>query len=174
MTDRGYNLTITDTLPVGLTYVSADPAPTNVARQADGATALSWDNIADLEANESLSVNIVATLASTVTVASDLINRAGARVNTMPDNSGAWVTAFSELSTRPQAIDIEASIIQSTADEQATGAGEYARAPGRTAGADWPFQVRVSVRNNNVGATSNVVARVTLPPGLAYLGEVAF
>lgn len=174
VTDRGYNLTITDTLPVGLTYVSADPAPTNVARQADGATALTWDNIADLEANESLSVNIVATLASTVTVASDLVNRAGAQVNKMPDNSGAWVTAFSELSTRPQAIDIETSIIQSTAEEQATGAGEYAAAPGQKAGADWPFQVRVSVRNNNVGATNNVVARITLPPGIAYLGDVAF
>lgn len=174
VTDRGYNLTITDTLPVGLTYVSADPAPTNVARQADGATALTWDNIADLEANESLSVNIVATLASTVTVASDLVNRAGAQVNKMPDNSGAWVTAFSELSTRPQAIDIETSIIQSTVEEQATGAGEYAAAPGQKAGADWPFQVRVSVRNNNVGATNNVVARITLPPGIAYLGDVAF
>ena len=174
VTDRGYNLTITDTLPAGLTYVSADPTPTNVARQADGATALIWDNIADLEATESLSVNIVATLASTVTVASDLVNRAGAQVNKMPDNSGAWVTALSELSTRPQAIDIETSIIQSTAEEQATGAGEYAAAPGQKADADWPFQVRVSVRNNNVGATSNVVARITLPPGVAYLGDVAF
>ncbi len=172
VTDRGYNLTITDTLPVGLTYVSADPAPTNVTRQADGATALTWDNIADLEAGESLSINIIASLANTVTVANDMVNRAGAKVNTMPDNSGAWVTAFSELSTRPQAIDIEASILQSTADEQATGAGEYATAPGQKAGADWPFQVRVTVRNNNVGATSNVVARVTLPAGLAYLGNV--
>ena len=174
VTDRGYNLTITDTLPVGLTYMSADPAPTNVARQPDGTTALAWDNIADLEANESLGISIVATLANTVTVATDMVNRAGAKVNTMPDNSGAWVTAFSELSTRPQAIDIETSIIQSTAEEQAMGAGEYANAPGRGAGADWPFQVRVSVRNNNVGATSNVVARVTLPAGVAYLGNVAF
>jgi|GEM_PF-2401696 len=174
VTDRGYNLTITDTLPVGLTYVSADPAPTNVARQSDGATTLTWDNIADLEANESLDIGIVATLASTVTVADDLVNRAGVKVNTMPDNSGAWVTAFSELSTRPQAIDIETSIIQSTAEEQAMGAGEYASAPGRGAGADWPFLVRVSVRNNNVGTTNNVVARITLPPGVAYLGNVGF
>jgi uncharacterized repeat protein (TIGR01451 family) len=59
VTDRGYNLTITDTLPVGLTYVSADPAPTNVTRQPDGTTALTWDNIADLEANENLGISIV-------------------------------------------------------------------------------------------------------------------
>jgi uncharacterized repeat protein (TIGR01451 family) len=171
VTDRGYNLTITDTLPVGLTYMSADPAPTNVARQPDGTTALAWDNIADLEANESLGISIVATLANTVTVATDMVNRAGAKVNTMPDNSGAWVTAFSELSTRPQAIDIETSIIQSTAEEQAMGAGEYANAPGRGAGADWPFQARVSIRNNNVGTTNGVVARVTLPRRRGLSGQ---
>ena len=46
--DRGYNLTISDTLPSGLTYVSATPAPTLVSPQANGTTLLMWDNIADL------------------------------------------------------------------------------------------------------------------------------
>lgn len=172
--DRGYNLTITDTLPVGLTFVSANPTPTNVAAQPDGTTLLTWDNIVDLEAGEHLEVSLVASLAPTVRVGNELVNRVGARVNRMPDNSGAWVEAFHEITVRPQAIDIEAEILQSTRDEQATGAGEYAGAPGTKAGADWPFQMRIIIRNNNTGSTNNVQARVTLPAGLAYLGNVAF
>jgi LruC domain-containing protein/uncharacterized repeat protein (TIGR01451 family) len=174
VTDRGYNLTITDTLPVGFTYVSANPTPTNVSAQADGATLLTWDNIADLEAGERLTVDIVAALAPTVKVVDELVNRAGAKINRMPDNSGAWIEQTAQLAVRPQAIDIETTIQQSTADEQATGAGEYAASPGGKPGADWPFQVKVVVRNNNVGPTNNVAARITLPAGIAYLGNVVF
>ena len=174
VTDRAYNVTITDTLPIGLVFVSAQPAPTSIVSQADGTTALTWDNIADLEAQESLQVAIVASLQNTLTTADTFVNQAGVRANSMPDNSGNPVQAVSQLAAQLQAIDIEATIVQSTADEQATGAGEYASAPGRGPGADWPFTVRATVRNNNVGPTSAVVARVSLPAGIAYLGNVAF
>lgn len=174
VTDRGYNLTITDTLPVGLTYISASPTPTSVTTQPDGAALLAWDNIADLEAGESLNVDIVAALSPTVKVVDELVNRAGAKVNRMPDNSSVWVEQFTQLSTRPQAIDIETTIQQSTVDEQVTGAGEYAASPGARVGADWPFQVKATLRNNNVGPTDTVVAKITLPPGIAYLGNVVF
>ena len=174
VTDRAYNLTITDTLPIGLVFVSAQPAPTSIVSQADGTTALTWDNIADLEAQESLQIAIVASLQNTLTTADTFVNQAGVRANSMPDNSGNPVQATSQLAAQLQAIDIEATIVQSTADEQAMGAGEYASAPGRGPGADWVFTVRATVRNNNVGPTSNVVARVTLPAGIAYLGGVVF
>ena len=36
--DRGYNLTISDTLPLGLRYASAEPALSLVAPQANGTT----------------------------------------------------------------------------------------------------------------------------------------
>ena len=172
--DRGYNLTISDTLPAGLTYVSASPIPTIASVQADGSTQLIWDNVVDLEAGESFEVSMVAALSSGLTVANQFTNNAVARVNTAPDNSGVWKEVTGQLAGRPQAIDIEMAAVQSTALEQASGAGEYATQIGRQPGADWAYQYAVTLRNNNVGPTQNVVARIMLPPGVAYLGGVTF
>ena len=85
--------------------------------------------------------------------------------NDAPDNSGVWITDSETLLHSPQAIDIEMSVNQSTADEQATGAGEYDGNP------DWPYSYNVSVRNNDVGSTDDVTATITLPPGVAYMGN---
>ncbi|MFN8469217.1 MAG: hypothetical protein U0X20_26920, partial [Caldilineaceae bacterium] len=174
VTDRGYNLTISNTLPSGLTYLSASPSPTAATVQADGTTQLVWDNVVDLEAGESFEVSMVAALSSGLTVANQFSNNAVARVNTAPDNSGVWKEASGQLAGRPQAIDIEMAAVQSTALEQATGAGEYDAQVGRQPGADWIYQYAVTLRNNNVGPTQNVVARIMLPPGVAYLGAVIF
>jgi len=174
VTDKGYNLTISNTLPAGLTYQTANPTPTAVTVQIDGTTQLMWDNIADLEVNEEFEVSITAALKPTLIVSDRFINNVTGLVNTAPDNSGAWVQATSQLAAQPQAIDIEMNALQSTADEQATGAGEYPAIPGRQAGPDWPYQYRITVRNNNVGPSQNVLAKVSLPAGVAYLGNVAF
>lgn len=171
--DRGYNLTISDTLPSGLTYMAATPAPTLVAPQPNGTTLIFWDNVADLEAGEALAVQLSATLGTSLTVATPFVNTAAAQVNAAPDNSGSWQKITSQLTARPQAIDIDVIALQSSAAEQASGAGEYgARAPGARPGADWPYQYRVTIRNNNVGASANAVASITLPPGVAYGGNV--
>jgi LruC domain-containing protein/uncharacterized repeat protein (TIGR01451 family) len=171
ITDRGYNLTITDTLPVGVSYSSASPTPSLIAPQSNGTTLLYWDNIADLEAGEALTLNVVASLGSSLTVADSVANSVGAKFNAAPDNSGAWVSASSQVSARPQAVDIKMIALQSTAVGQAGGAGEYGVvAPGARVGADWPFQYRVTVKNNKVGSSTNVIATATLPPGVAYLG----
>ncbi len=171
--DRGYNLTVSDTLPSSLAYTSASPTPSAVRKQSDGSTLLIWDNVADLEAGEHIDFAVNATLAQTLTVNSAFTNTASAQFNSAPDNSGAWSTALVHEVSTPQAIDIEASVLQSTAGSQATGAGEYnSIAPGRGAGADWAYTYRVTVQNNNVASTTNVMAYATLPAGAAYLGNV--
>jgi LruC domain-containing protein/uncharacterized repeat protein (TIGR01451 family) len=170
--DRGYNLTISDTLPVGLSYAGATPAPTLVSPQTNGTTIVSWDNIADLEAGEALTVQLGATLSSSLTPASALSNLATAKINTAPDISGAWLSQSGQITARPQAIDINLAALPSTAAEQASGAGEYgAAAADARAGADWPYQYRVTVKNNALGSSANAVATITLPPGVAYLGS---
>ena len=171
VTDKGYNLTITDTLPSGLSFASADPPPSLVAVQADGTTRVVWDNLADVEVHEALEIALTTTLSGGLTVADTRLNQVSAQVNTAPDNSGPWVATTSSLSWKPQAVDLDLVAVPSTRVAQATGAGELTGAPGARAGADWPFTYRVTVRNNNVGASSAVVARVTLPPGVAYLGS---
>ncbi len=168
--DRAYNLTVTNTLPIGLTYVSADPAPTLVSKAADGTTRITWDNVADLEPHESLGFNVIGNLSPTLTVADTFTNTVSAAMNAVPDNSGTWVRATSRLAARPQAIDVQVLAQPSTAVEQTSGAGEYP-ALGQRTGPDWPYHYRVTVANNNAGSTSAVVATVVLPPGVAYLGN---
>ena len=171
--DRGYNLTISDTLPVGLSFTNATPTPTLVSPQANGTTLLAWDNIADLEAGEALSVQITAALSASLTPATSFVNLVSAKINTAPDNSGSWVSQSSQLAARAQAIDINTVALPSTAARQANGAGEYgALAPGQRAGADWPYQYRVTVKNNAIGQSTNAIATVTLPPGVAFLNNV--
>ncbi len=165
--DRGYNLTITDTLGAGLTFKSASISPTFVQKQADGTTLIEWTNIADLEAQEDLELFVTASIADDVTIADSFATTVTAEVNSMPDNSGVWIQAEDTLDSGPQTIDIELEAIQSTADEQATGAGEY------DGNADWPYTYEVTVKNNNVGSTEDVVAKVILPAGVAYLGSPA-
>ncbi|MDM8518552.1 DUF4842 domain-containing protein [Anaerolineales bacterium HSG6] len=172
ITDKGYNLTLTNTLPLSVSFVSADPSPTFVSTSAEGQTVLVWDNIADLEVNETLDIALTAQLDSELPLAGNFISQIVAQVNTVPDNSGRWVRANTQISALPQAIDIEMKALQSTADEQASGAGEYeTQALGRTEGADWPYQYQISVKNNKVGNSDNVVVTTVLPPGVAYLGQ---
>ncbi|MBP7962300.1 MAG: DUF11 domain-containing protein [Caldilineaceae bacterium] len=168
VTDKGYNLTVTDTLPVGLSFVSAAPAPTFVSPQTDGTTQIVWDNLTDIEVNETQTISLVANLAASLTVSNQFVNQVSAKVNSAPDNSGAWITASAKVAAYPQAVDINVTALQSTGVHQATGAGEY------DGGADWPYQYRVTVKNNNIGATQTVTAVVTLPAGVAYLGGVVF
>ncbi|MCP4166941.1 MAG: DUF11 domain-containing protein [Chloroflexi bacterium] len=174
VSDKGYNLTITDTLPIGLDFVSASPAPTSIVEQPDGATIINWDNIADIEVNEDLRLSVVASLQDSLTPTDTFDNLITAAVNTIPDNSGSWLSTSHHLQAGPQVIDIEMNSLQSTADEQAPGAGEYdILAPGRGPDADWPYQYSISVQNNKVGSTNNVVATTLLPPGVAYSGDVS-
>ncbi|MFN8446626.1 MAG: FG-GAP-like repeat-containing protein [Caldilineaceae bacterium] len=174
VTDKGYNLTISDTLPSDLIFVSASPSPTLIVNQSESSTRLEWGNIADLEVNESLTLNVVAQLKSSLTTANSFVNKLSAKVNTVPDNSGKWIEVNSQLSARPQAIDIEMEAQQSTAGEQASGAGEYPNAPGRVAGADWPYRYKVTIRNNAVSSSQKITTTITLPPGVAYLGNPTF
>ncbi len=167
VTDKGYNVTISSTLPVSVTYVSATISPTYIEEQADGSTLLFWDNIADLEVNEELGLSITGSLSPDITIADTITNTVLASFNNAPDNSLAWQEVTSQVLALPQAIDIETVAIQSTADEQATGAGEY------DGSADWPYQYKATIKNNNVGSTEDVVATVILPAGVAYLGDVS-
>ncbi|MCB0019618.1 MAG: DUF11 domain-containing protein, partial [Anaerolineales bacterium] len=165
VTDKGYNLTISDTLPAGLTFLSASIQPTFTSNQPDGSTRLLWDNISDLEVTEELVIEVTAGIDDALTLADSFTNSVSARLNTAPDNSGLWLEESSDLATGLQTIDIEVQAHQSTANEQATGAGEY------DDNADWPYAYTVTVRNNDIDNTDDVEAVITLPPGIAYMGS---
>jgi uncharacterized repeat protein (TIGR01451 family) len=168
--DRGHNVTLVDTLPSGMSYVAADPTPTLIEPLSDGTTRVTWGNLTDLEARESIALSLTGRLSASLPFGTTLINRLDAQANTMPDNSGAWVQASGQISASPQAIDIEGRALPSSGVHQVSGAGEYPAAPGRQSGADWAYRYRLEVRNNNLSASDSVVAVAILPPGAAYLG----
>ncbi|MEM8857591.1 MAG: hypothetical protein AAGD96_04685, partial [Chloroflexota bacterium] len=167
VTDKGYNVTISNTLPISVTYTGASITPTFIENQPDGSTLLIWDNITDLEVNEELGLTVSGSIDPRLTVDNTLTNTVVARFNHAPDNSLAWEEVTDVVVTPLQAVDIEVAANQSTADEQATGAGEY------DGNADWPYEYEVTVKNNNVGNTESVVATVDLPAGVAYMGGVS-
>ncbi len=171
VTDRGYNLSITTTIQSGLSFATANPPPALVAAQADGSTRITWSNLADLEAGEALEVALSAELDPALSAGAAFTSTVEAAFNTMPDNSGAWVSATHSLTAQPQALDLEADVVQSTSGHQVSGAGELTAAPGARPGADWPFRYRLTLRNNHVGNTTAVTVHATLPPGVAYLGN---
>jgi len=168
--DRGFNLTITDTLPAHLIFASSIPAPSDVTKNDDGSTTVRWLNIKNLEVRENFGLTLRANLEPDIKVGELFTNVVTATVNTLPDNSGTWITDTASVPAKAQAIDIEKTAEQSTGVSQATGAGGYITATGRTAGPDWPYTYRLTVRNNNITGTTNVIVTDTLPPGAAFLG----
>lgn len=169
--DKAYNITITDTLPAGIAYSNASPAPNSVTVNPDGTTTLVWVNLTDLEQQEATSISVSGVLSSSLSVGSVVANTADASGREFPDNSGATFSASGSVTATLQAIDIEKELLQSTGVNQATGAsGWESTAPGDGGGPEWPYQYKLTVQNNNVGDTTNVVVTDTLPPGVAYLG----
>ncbi|MEM9775397.1 MAG: isopeptide-forming domain-containing fimbrial protein, partial [Chloroflexota bacterium] len=166
VTDKGYNITISNTLPISVTFTGATIDPTYIENQSDGTTLLIWDNISDLEVSEELSLSVSGSIDPSLTNNDSLTNTVVARFNHAPDNSLAWEEVTDTVTAPLQAVDIEVTPKQSTADEQATGAGEY------DGNADWAYEYEITVKNNNVGSTDAVDAQVVLPAGVAYLGGV--
>ena len=172
ITDKVYNITISDTLPMMLTYKGASPSPTRIHKNKDGSTTLYWDNIADLNVNDSLSVKVSTVISNSASAASALVNSAMLAASQAPDNSAGQLTKSASVISYPAYIDIRKSVYQSTWGKQATGAsGWESVAPGTdNSTAQWPFYYQLTVQNNNVLSTTGVVVTDVLPSSIAYMG----
>jgi uncharacterized repeat protein (TIGR01451 family) len=130
-----YNLTITDTLPNGLQFVSSSiPPTTNTYNAETGETDLRWVNIADLAPGESYSLSFIAQVktsyadGSPVKPSDTLTNTSSANVNSDPFGTGTVIAG--NLATevvRVTAISMSKGANQSTAVHQATGTGRLDR-----------------------------------------------
>ena len=173
--DKAYNIYITDTLPAGVSFVSANPTPNQIILQPDGTSLLIWADIQDLEQQESLSIDIVTQVDPVFPVGTTVVNSVEVLGREFPDGTGAVFIASDIDSAILQAIDIEKQLLQSTGVNQATGAsGWESAAPGTGGGAEWVYQYTLSIQNNPVGATSNVIVTDILPAGIAYMGNPIF
>ena len=94
---------VTDTLPLGLTYVSATPVPTTVS--PDGKT-LTWSNVGPLAAAGSTSIEIKAELDGAAY--GSLTNNAEAE-GKPPSGDAVTDTDTADVTSNPASIDIEKS-----------------------------------------------------------------
>ncbi len=187
--DRGFNLSITDTFgsdpwnpdpPVGdgrsktVTFVSAsgsDGPLTPSSLYTDPLTnelTVRFDDIRDLEPGESTTINIVVRPDDPLWAVNDkIVDHATAEVNTVANGSGATITGTDDGESTVIPIKMIAkSANQSTADTQATGCG------GLIAGR-WPYTYTLEVQNNYVNQTDGVVVTDDVPDGVEFMGMVS-
>ena len=139
---------VVDTLPAGLSYVSANPAPSSVAGQV-----LTW-NLGDLAGNTSqnITVNARAAVAFTPATATTQVATNCARVSTAtPDIDAANDSACAQTTTlqRPELT------ITKTGPASALVGDEFA--------------YTLTVANTGSGAASTVVLDDPLPAGLRFV-----
>lgn len=169
-----YNLSFRDVLPIGVDFVSAAPAPTEVLENTPGAgqTTVIWSNVSDLPANSQSSVQITVdtnpdVVAGTVPVGSTITNN-GEAVGSLdpfdvPDYStstGAFTGDFDGTGTAATTVDITPFRVTKTAAE------EMLRGVHGSAGQTYTIEVE----NNPDYATNGVTLVDVLHPGLEFLG----
>lgn len=166
---KGYNLSIETTVGSSLpdpngrvTIGAASPAPnTTSLSAATGDTSLTFYDVVDLAPTESHSISFEADIAGDVTweVLQQLLVAVTARVNTVPDNSGAWISGSTNTSAEVIPIDlVYKNANQSTSVQQATGTQTRA------------YSYEILVQNNYVNQSRSVVVTDTLPDGVEFLG----
>ncbi len=176
-----YNLSFRDVLPVGVDYVSASPAPTEVLVDVPsaGETTVIWSNVSDLPAASQASVQITVDTnpdfapvnggSSTVPVGSTITNNAesAASLNPflIPDYSlttGAFTGDVDGNATASRTVSIIPLRVSKTAP------GEMLRG---VHGAGTAGEIyTIEVRNNPDYATNSVTLVDVLHPGLEFLG----
>jgi uncharacterized repeat protein (TIGR01451 family) len=169
--DYGYDLTVVDTLPPGLTYTGAtdrsavdatpqavSPNTINTVTLPSGLTqqTLTFINLHDLAPNQSGTLQISGQLAGSVALGTVLTNTASLTLNDDPRGAGNVHSA-----NPPPAAAIVRAIREivtpiGTCGGQLTGHDAY------------PYQYRLTTQNNVITPTDNLVLTAVLPDGVHY------
>lgn len=182
-----YNLSFRDVLPAGVSFVSADPAPTEVLVGVPaGQTTVIWENVSDLPSGSFSSVDVTVDTNpdfaggtsgfDTVPVGSSITNNAEAVASddafTIPDwdeSTGAFTGDFTGSGSASQTVDIVAlRVTKRGPDELLRGvhAAGVGGAAGGTEGEFWTIEVEANP-DYDIDAVSLVDV---LHAGLEFLG----
>lgn len=167
--EKGYNLSLSGLLGSSLpdpdgrvTVGTASVAPTSVRLDpATGDTALDFFDMVDLAPSESYTLTFEVSLAGDPVweVGQRLTAAISARVNTVPDNSGAWISGAGAAQAEVIPVDlVYKRANQSTSTQQDLGT--------TTRG----YSYTLLVQNNYVNPSASVVVTDTLPDGVEFLG----
>lgn len=179
--DPLYNLSFRDVLPVGVNYISASPAPTEVLDDVPsaGQTTVIWSNVSDLPANSQSSVEITVDTnpdfaggtsgSGTVPVGGSITNNAESVASldpfSLPDYStgtGAFTGDFDGTASASRTVDIIPFRVTKTAPEEMLRGVHGSSSIGQL--------YSIEVENNPDYATNAVTLVDVLHPGLEFLG----
>lgn len=171
----GYNLSFTDTLPDGATLATATPAPTSTIALGTGETVLIWENVADLLAGASVSIDYTFTVdQSEWSIGDSVPNSAGAFVSLDPREipdfdpaTGANIAngqtdGFAVASATTELIPFELTKTEPSSE------GELLRGVH-----DNKTVYTLTIENNRLIASSDFAIVDYLPAGLEFLGCTA-
>jgi uncharacterized repeat protein (TIGR01451 family)/fimbrial isopeptide formation D2 family protein len=175
----GYNLTLTDVIPAGATFASADAglgSPSRVVKLKDGTTKLIWSNVADLQAGVTVaytySYTTTAAVGAVVTTSGAAFASSAAR--TLPKFTAAGTPAGSpggEPVADPAVVSATAgsttTLVPFKLDkkEDSSPEGELLRGVH-----DHPTTYTLTVTNNEVGRSTGFSIVDFVPAGLEFLG----
>ncbi len=166
----GFNLTFTDVLPVGASFGASDPAPTRQVALASGETLLIWENVADLLAGASVTLDYTFTVGAPFSIGSAASNNAGAYANT----SARLTPAVSDTGAVTNATGSDTGSASTTflpfliTKSEPSVEGELLRGV-----QDHKTTYTLTVENNLVVGSSGFSIVDFLPAGLEFLGCTA-
>lgn len=174
--NHGYNLSFTDTLPPFATLASADPAPTTtISIAATGETVLIWENVADLLAGASVSIDYTFDVdPAQWSIGDNVPNSAGAFVSREPRDIPDFdpVTGANIANGQTDGFDAATASTELLPFEltktEASSEAELLRGVH-----DNKAVYTLTIDNNHLVASSNFAIVDYLPAGLEFLGCVA-
>lgn len=153
-TVTAYDVKITDTLPVGLTYESCDyPGVENISDQEK---AWGSDGSIDIIAGDSLTLNINATIDVEVEPEQELTNNVKISWNSIDGDNDNERTYIKSLTEKIDITDSTALTIEKLGD------------PKYVIGETFGYRLVLTI---NKGTTKNVLIKNTLPNGAAYVSS---
>lgn len=176
-TERGYNLSVTMTIPDGASLVSSSVIPTSIIVNPDKTITVSWVNIKDLAPNE-VNYGINVTLQADKLFRSTglpvpfdvplltLLDMSGT-VDTLPRGNDDQDNKQITKDTAATFIPARYSLSKQAPGKIPRGAGELSPATSPL----WPYQYTLMLMNNT-RETSTVTLVDSLPNGVRYLNSL--
>jgi fimbrial isopeptide formation D2 family protein/uncharacterized repeat protein (TIGR01451 family) len=167
----GFNLTVTDVLPSGVSLATADPAPTAIlaGEPSGGQTTLVWENIADIPAGRSRSISYTIAAGAALGVGTTIINRASAYVSSDAAAVPTYdATTHSVVNWTGRHVNVGATtkLVPFLVSKTRPG-GEGGQLRGLH---DQQTTYTIEVRNNYLNPTTDIALQDWLPAAVEFLG----
>lgn len=167
---NGYNVTFTETLPAGVSYVSGSSTPEPaVLAQGDGSTVLVWENLADAITGATVTIEFSVTTGAGFDPGDSVITTAGVYAHnnprTVPDIDPVTGIATGDFSGSDTAARSTRLLAFALTKSESNAEGELLRGVH-----DQQTVYTLTIDNNLVNSSTGLSIIDYMPAGLEFLG----